>query len=282
MSGGPDSLALLVLATAAGCDVTAIHVDHGLRPGGADEADVVASAAARFGARFAARRVDVAAGPNLEARARVARWSVLPPDAATGHTADDQAETVVLNLLRGAGLAGLAGMRPGRRHPLLALRRADTLEVCAAEGLTPVVDPSNLDPAFRRNRVRHDVLPLLDEVAGRDTVPLVARAAAQARAALDHLEAEAALVVPDPTDVTALRVAPPALVSVALRGWLRRCSPEGHPPDAATLDRVLGVVTGSWRATEVGGGWRVARRAGRLVLEPPGDPAGGQDQAGGR
>ena len=279
VSGGADSLALLVLAVAAGCDVTVVHVDHGLRPGGADEAGLVAEAATRFGARFEARRVEVAPGPNLEARARSARWSVLPPDAATGHTADDQAETVLLNLVRGAGLAGVAGMRPGARHPLLAIRRADTERVCATEGLTPVVDPTNVDPAHRRNRIRHEVLPLLDEVAGRDVVPLLARAAAQSRAAVDHLEAEAALAVPDPADVASLREAPPALASVALRRWLRSCSPEGHPPDAAALDRVRLVVAGEVRATEIGGGWRIARRAGRLVLEPPARAVG---QAGGR
>ncbi len=274
VSGGADSLALLVLATAAGCEVTAVHVDHGLRPGGADEAAVVADAAGRFGARFEARQVTVAPGPNLEARARAARWSVLPADAATGHTADDQAETVLANLVRGAGLTGLAGMRPGPRHPLLALRRADTEAVCAAAGLTPVVDPTNVDPAFLRNRMRSEVLPLLDDVAGRDTVPLLARTAAQARSVVDHLEEQAALAVPDPTDVTALRAAPVALASVALRRWLRSCSPERHPPDAAALDRVLSVVAGDVRATEIGGGWRVGRRAGRLVLEPPSTVAG--------
>lgn len=274
MSGGPDSLALLVLAVAAGCEVTAVHVDHGLRPGGAGEADLVAQAATRLGARFEARRVEVAPGPNLEARARSARWSVLPADAATGHTADDQAETVLLNLLRGAGLAGVAGMQPGTRHPLLAIRRADTVRVCATEGLTPVLDPTNVDPTYRRNRIRHEVLPLLDEVAGRDVVPLLARAAAQSRAAIDHLEAEAAAAIPDPADVASLRAAPPALASVALRRWLRSCSPEGHPPDAAALERVLVVVAGEVRATEIGGGWRVARRSGRLLLEPPAGQAG--------
>ena len=111
VSGGADSLALLVLAVAAGCSVTAIHVDHGLREGSAGEADVVAAAAARFGARFRAERVDVASGPNLEARARAARYAVLPADVLLGHTADDQAETILINLLRGAGVGGLTGMR---------------------------------------------------------------------------------------------------------------------------------------------------------------------------
>ena len=115
VSGGADSLALLVLAVEAGCAVTAVHVDHGLRAGSAAEADIVAAAAARFGAVFRAERVDVPAGPNLEARARAARYAVLPPDVCTGHTADDQAETVLLNLLRGAGAPGVAALRPGRR-----------------------------------------------------------------------------------------------------------------------------------------------------------------------
>ena len=113
VSGGPDSLALLVLAAGSGCRVTAVHVDHGLRPGSAAEAEVVAEAAQRFGARFESARVVVEDGPNLEARARHARREVLGPEAATGHTADDQAETVLGNLLRGAGVDGLAAMRPG-------------------------------------------------------------------------------------------------------------------------------------------------------------------------
>ncbi|HEX4162877.1 MAG TPA: ATP-binding protein, partial [Acidimicrobiales bacterium] len=134
VSGGPDSVALLLLAVAAGCDVTAVHVDHGLRAGSADEADVVAAAAARVGARFEARTVSVEPGPNLEARARAARFEVLPDDVATGHTMDDQAETVLINLLRGAGADGLAGMAPGQRHPILGLRRCETHRLCAAAG----------------------------------------------------------------------------------------------------------------------------------------------------
>ena len=101
VSGGADSLALLVLARAAGCPALAVHVDHGLRPGSAGEADVVAAVAAAVGADFRAERVDVAAGPNLEARARAARYGVLPDGALTGHTADDRAETMLINGLLG-------------------------------------------------------------------------------------------------------------------------------------------------------------------------------------
>ncbi|MDQ1424722.1 MAG: tRNA(Ile)-lysidine synthase, partial [Acidimicrobiaceae bacterium] len=187
VSGGADSLALLVLATATANPVTAVHVDHGLRPGSGLEADVVRAAAGRFGATFRAARVEVAPGPNLEARARQARFAVLPVGVLTGHTLDDQAETVILNLLRGSGLDGMAAMR-SESHPLLALRRSETRALCAALGLQPVVDPSNDDPAFLRNRIRHEVLPLLDEVAGRDVAVLLARLAALARDETDFLD----------------------------------------------------------------------------------------------
>ncbi|CAN5177559.1 hypothetical protein BH18ACT4_BH18ACT4_08200 [soil metagenome] len=264
VSGGPDSLALLVLAVAAGCRVTAVHVDHGLRPDSAGEADVVAAAAARFGARFEARRVRVRPGPNLEARARTARYQALPPGSLTGHTADDRAETVLINLMRGAGLDGLAPMADWGRRPLLALRRADTTALCRALGVEAVDDPSHADPALVRNRVRHEVLPLLGEVAGRDVVAVLARQ-------VDVLAADGNLLDElagglDPTDARALIGAPAPLAHRAILAWLR-AGPEQHPPDAATVERVLVVARGDRRGTEVGGGRRLRRSAGRLVLD---------------
>jgi tRNA(Ile)-lysidine synthase len=266
VSGGADSLALLVLACAAGCDVTAVHVDHGLRPGSAEEAAVVAAAAQRYGAAFRAETVAVADGPDLEARARAARWGVLGPDACTGHTLDDRAETVVLNLLRGAGTTGLGALRPGARHPILALRRAETRALCAAEGLTPVEDPSNDDPRFARNRVRHEVLPLLAEVAGRDLAPILARQAELLADDADLLSALAAEL--DVTDARALAAAPVALARAAVRAWLRP-SAAGQPPSAAAVERVLAVARGEAVACEVAGGWRIHRSAGALSLAPP-------------
>ncbi len=266
VSGGTDSLALLVLATAAGCAVTAVHVDHGLRAGSAAEAEVVAAAADRYGAVFRAERDEVEPGPNLEARARAARYALLPDDVLTGHTADDQAETMLLNLLRGSGRSGLSGIhRAGR--PLLALRRAETAALCVAEGLDPVVDPSNADPAHRRNRVRHEVLPLLDDVAERDVVAVLARQADLLAAEDDLLDRLASAL--DPTDARALRAAEPALARRAVRAWLRAGTGAAHPVDAATVERVLSVAANGAVAAEVGGGWRVARTAGRLRLEPP-------------
>jgi len=273
VSGGADSLALLVLASAAGCRVTAVHVDHGLRPGSAAEAHVVAGAADRLGARFRAERVDVTAGTNLEARARAARYAVLPPGVLTGHTADDQAETVLLNLIRGAGLDGLAGMRrddasrtgcrSGPRHPILDLRRAETEAVCATEGLPPVTDPSNVDPAHRRNRVRAELLPLLADIAERDVVPVLARQAVLLRDEADALDGIVTAL--DPTDAGALAGAPPALARRAVRRWL--VDGQDHPPDAATVERVLAVARNEARATDVGAGRRVLRTRNVLRLE---------------
>jgi tRNA(Ile)-lysidine synthase len=264
VSGGPDSMALLVLASEAGCEVTAIHVDHGLRPESAGEADLVVAAAARFGATFESRRVVVGAGPDLEARARAARYAALPRGVLTGHTADDQAETILLNLLRGAGLDGLRGMTTTHR-PLLGLRRTETRTLCASLSIAVVDDPSNLDPAIRRNRVRHELLPLLDAIAERDVVPILTRQAlflGDEAAVLDDLAAGL-----DPTDARLLAAAPVALARRAIRAWLRCSSDtEHHPPDAATVERVLAVARGQAKGTDVGGGRRVTRSKGKLQL----------------
>jgi tRNA(Ile)-lysidine synthase len=268
VSGGADSLALLVLAVAAGCAVTAVHVDHGLRPGSAAEGDVVAAAASRVGAHVEHRRVQVEPGPNLEARARAARFAVLPAGVATGHTMDDQAETVLVNLLRGAGADGLAGMEPGPRHPLLALRRRETHALCAAVGLTPVCDESNDDPAFLRNRIRHELLPLCAALAGRDPVPVLARQAGVLRDEVALLDSLAAEQLPDPTDARAVAAAPRPLARRALRRWLREAGDGGYPPSLAEVDRTLAVASGSALGTELTGGRRVRRSGGRLRVEP--------------
>ncbi len=244
--------------------VTAWHVDHGLRPGSAEEADVVAEAATRWGAAFEARTAHCEPGPNLEARARQARYGVLPSGVLTGHTADDQAETVLLNLIRGAGLDGLAGIDPARR-PLLGLRRSETQALCQAQGLEPVQDPSNLDPAHRRNRIRHELLPLLCDIADRDVVPIIARGATLTGGVRDLLDELAAAI--DPTDAKAVAEAPEPLAQMALRRWIQRETNADHPPDAAAIERVLAVARNEARSTEIGGGWRVTRSSQRLGLQ---------------
>lgn len=263
VSGGPDSLALLVLATHASLVATAIHVDHGLRSGSTDEADVVRDTARRYGASFRSERVEVGHGPNLEARARAARRTVLPRDALTGHTADDQAETVLLNLMRGSGLDGVRGIGSPHLRPLLRIRRRDTHALCAAEGLSPVVDASNDDPAFTRNRVRHELIPFLGDIGRRDPVPLLCRLAGQATEDAALLDELAALI--DPTDAVALAAAPGPLARRAIRAWLRP-DLEGYPPDAAAVDRVLAVAQGDAVANDVVAGLSVRRTSGRLRI----------------
>jgi tRNA(Ile)-lysidine synthase len=267
VSGGADSLALLVLASTAGLVVTAHHVDHGLRPGAASEADTVAAAAQRYGAAFVSHAVSVAPGPNLEARARQARYGTLPAEVATGHTADDQAETILLALLRGSAWEGLAGMRPGPARPLLGLRRADTEALCASEGLQPVLDPSNTDPRHRRNRIRHELLPLLADIAERDPVAVLSRQAVLFREAAALLDDTAAPV--DPTDALALAAAPPAAARWAVRRWLQAAWPGATPPDMATVDRVLLVARGDAVAADLRAGWSVRRHRQRLRLVGP-------------
>jgi len=259
-------MALLVLAVEAGCEVEAVHVDHGLRDGSHAEAALVATTAERFGAGFRSERLVVDDGPNLEARARAARYAVLPSDVLTGHTADDQAETILLNLLRGAGIDGMAGMRTSTRRPLLRLRRTDTESICDRAGIEPFHDPSNESSRFRRNRVRHELLPLFNDIAERDIVPVLCRQADLFADVADLLDAQAGEV--DPTDAKELQGVPQPIARRAIRQLLTEARDAEHPPDRAAVDRVLDVVHGIARATDVGDGWRVRRSEQRLFVEP--------------
>jgi tRNA(Ile)-lysidine synthase len=148
-------------------------------------------------------------------------------------------------------------MRP-QGHPILDLRRHETEAVCAAERLTPVRDPTNDDPVHRRNRVRHELIPLMNDIAQRDVVPILAR---QARLLRD--DADALTTTLDPTDAAALTTAPAALARRAVRRWLTT----DHPPDAATVERVLAVARGDAKAADVGANRRVARTRNVLRLE---------------
>jgi tRNA(Ile)-lysidine synthase len=263
VSGGADSLALLhalrVLAGPRGWRLAVVTVDHGLRSGSAADAALVADHAKALGlpvrlltltpADLAPHR---AAGP--EGAARAARYAALWPAAeelgcrwlATGHTLDDQAETVLLQLLRGAGPDGLAGMpvRAGRLlRPLLGTRRADTRACCAAAGLPWRDDPSNASDGPLRNRVRHHLLPLLEELRPGATQALARTAAlaADERDWLDPLVAAALAATPaegGELDPEALAGLPVALARRVVRAAARQA---GEPvPDAAATDRILG------------------------------------------
>lgn len=177
VSGGADSTALLLLLAELAADIGIVlhvaHFDHRLRRGGAADAQFVSDLAARAGATIRVGRAETPS--KSEDDARRARYAFLERVAAdrrayavaTGHTRDDQAETVLLHLTRGAGIGGLAGMRPSREgivRPLLCLSREDTVAVCAAAGVTPREDPTNRSLKFARNRIRRRVLPELARI----------------------------------------------------------------------------------------------------------------------
>jgi tRNA(Ile)-lysidine synthase len=187
-SGGPDSMALLhALATLrrrVGHELVAHGVDHGLRRDARDELAIAAAQASALGVPFEITTVRVAAGGNLQDRARRARLEALGQAAhrlgahaiATGHTADDRAETVLLRILRGAGPRGLAVLPPrapgppGAQEvalirPLVRAGRADVLAHLRRHAIPSADDPSNLDPRFLRVRVRRELLPLLVELS---------------------------------------------------------------------------------------------------------------------
>jgi tRNA(Ile)-lysidine synthase len=266
VSGGADSVALLVLACASGLQVTAWHVDHGLRDNSHTEATLVRDLAAQLGAHFESRTVVVDSAANVEAQAREARYAVLPSGVLTGHTADDQAETILINLLRGSGTKGLAGMQPTMQRPLLQLRRSETQGLCDELGITYFNDPSNDDDRFQRNRIRHEVLPLLESLSKRDIVPVLNRQADLLRDDDDLLNELAAAL--DPTDALALAQAPIALSRRAIRAWL------SNPlvPDSATVDRVLDVARGTTLACDIGLGRHVRRSQQRLRITEPENP----------
>ncbi len=212
VSGGSDSMALLHGAVhlartdARVWRLTVAHLDHALRPNSADDAAFAAGAATSLGLPAEVRRTDVAAlaratGRSLEEAGRDARYAFLselaePDDAliATAHTADDAAETVLINLLRGSGLAGGRGI-PARRgrvvRPLLGERRPELRRLLDEAGIAYRDDPSNEDPAFFRNRVRGELVPLLEELRS-GAVEALARFARLAADDDDLLDAVAA------------------------------------------------------------------------------------------
>jgi len=209
VSGGADSVALLdilhTLRLELDLSLSVVHVDHGLRPEAAAEADTVRRLCDRLDVACHVERVAVRQAPpweGLEAESRRARhgaWArvartVGATRIATGHTADDQAETVLMRLLQGAGPRGLGGIAPTRGllvSPLIETRRSAIVEHLGARGLGWVEDPSNREARFLRNRIRHDVLPFLAELTGASVVEALCRSATLARRVVADLEARA-------------------------------------------------------------------------------------------
>jgi tRNA(Ile)-lysidine synthase len=287
-SGGADSLALAAatafVAPRLGLRAGLVSVDHGLQPGSAERAKEVVSWAAGAGlAPAEAVSVSVAGHPGgPEAAARAARYEALVTAAhrlgastvLLGHTRDDQAETVLLALARGAGPRGLAGM-PVRRdvagvallRPLLDISRQQTRQACAALGLAPWQDPHNTDPAYARARVRSTALPALVAALGPGVVANLARTArllAADTAALDDLAPEPGN---GPLLVAELAELPPALRTRTLHRWALAL---GAPAGALSHRHVaaLDALVVDWHGQgpiHLPGGIKVARKGDRIV-----------------
>ena len=283
VSGGPDSMALLhgaarlVESDARRWQLTVAHLDHGLRHDSADDARFVAEAAEALSLRYECLRTDVAAlargeGRSIEDAGREARYRFLEGVApegsmiATAHTADDAAETVLLNLLRGSGLAGARGI-PARRgrivRPLLAERRATLRGLLDAAGIGYRLDPSNEDPAFLRNRVRNEVLPLLESIrpGAAERIGQFSRLAADDEALLDDL-ARAELVRRTTEEGIDWREPPVA----ALGRRVLRIAIGEPAPSAERVEALLEAAAGERGGVtiELGGG-RVASVRGRRI-----------------
>jgi tRNA(Ile)-lysidine synthase len=251
VSGGPDSLALLLLAGAAfEGRVRAATVDHGLRPEGAAEARAVAALCARLGVRheILAARVE-ASGEGLQSAARKARYAALAQWMdreglgllLTGHHCDDQAETLVMRLMRGSGVAGLAGVRaqgpvPGSGgrlrlcRPLLGWRRSELRAVVMAAGIEAALDPSNADERFDRAKLRRRLAdaPWLDPASLARSASLLAEAEAALEWAAGSLfearaEVREGAVTLDPDGL------PPELLRRLVLRCLRRVEPDAAP-----------------------------------------------------
>ncbi|AEG82394.1 tRNA(Ile)-lysidine synthase [Corynebacterium ulcerans] len=258
LSGGPDSLALVAALVAEKYRVLAVCVDHGLQQGSERVAERAAETVRGLGAEATVVQVDVEKSGSLEANARRARYEALRgfgKPVVVGHTADDQAETLLLGALRGKAAGMLVQGTVWR--PFLSVRRADTVGACAELGLEPWHDPHNDQREFRRVAIRQQVLPLLSDIIGGDPVP------ALARAAMNIAHDDEALQVSDAT-LDELRAAHPAFRRRYLAAFLRE---NKAPVTGANIDAVERLVT-DWHGqggVAVGNRLEVIRKDGKLL-----------------
>ncbi|MBA3369137.1 MAG: tRNA lysidine(34) synthetase TilS [Geodermatophilaceae bacterium] len=288
-SGGADSLALAAAVSFVARrdgygSVCGLTVDHGLQPDSAQRAATTATILSDIGLDpVHVLTVEVGTEGGPEAAARTARYEALKAGVwlqggcvALGHTLDDQAETVLLGLGRGSGPRSIAGMQTHQGvwwRPLLEVPRATTVKACEALGLPVWDDPHNHDPAYRRVRLRHEVLPLLDDVLGGGTSAALARTATLLRADLDALDTLAEQwqtehhATGEILPAAGLAELPAALRQRVIRLWLIcRAVPE---LGSVHLDEVGRLITG-WHGQgpiDLPGGFSLSRTSGTLTLK---------------
>ncbi|QIN83686.1 tRNA lysidine(34) synthetase TilS [Rubrobacter tropicus] len=280
VSGGPDSVALLRAVVALGGEPAVLHVDHGLRGGESGrDAGFVRRLCDGLGVRCEIAEIDLSGTSNLQERARDERYRLAREVAArfglrvvaTGHTADDVAETVILNLARGTGMRGLAGIPPVRGgivRPLIERTRQEVLRYLAELDQPYRTDSTNLSAKYARNRVRLEVLPVLEKLhpgAARN----LARAASTVREDLAALEGLAAAAVEERGGEAvlargALQGLPPALRRHAVRAAYSKVLPGAPPPEFRHVEAVLAL-------RETGSGTRLLDLPGGVVAAARGD-----------
>ncbi|GMQ85423.1 MAG: tRNA lysidine(34) synthetase TilS [Acidimicrobiia bacterium] len=266
LGGGADS-AVAAWLSAQQPRVRGIFVNHGLE-GSADLKAAALALADRLELVVTVLDAPVEGGGNLESRARTARWQAIDADrgpgesVVTGHSQDDLAETLLMNLLRGAGAHGIGAMAAPRSdilRPLLHVSRAELRRLAEELGLPFADDPANEDPAHLRNRIRADLIPLLERDYRHGVRATLARAgflAATDDAALDEAAAEITVIEEDGAALVPTALLNTVSLPVAARA-IRRALRRVHPPyagSAADVDAVLAVARGDNRRTTLSGG----------------------------
>jgi len=294
-SGGPDSVCLLYslwhLRRLFKIRLAVFHFDHRLRPDSAKDAAYVRRLAERLRLPFHLRTAEdePKKGRSVEAWATVARGNAAngvrreigAKTTAEGHTLDDQAETVLLNLIRGSGLEGIAGIDPGRggrgRHvqPLIDVERSDVEAFCRALHLRPRRDPMNEDRRFLRVAIRHEVMPVLERATGRGIKRSISRSADLLRADRDELQLQAIRAMdtflesdyasrfPLEIDARTLRSLPTPIASRALRLAIYQLASGdwAAPWTKDAIEAVLDLATGRpGRQRDLPGGLKAVRQ----------------------
>jgi tRNA(Ile)-lysidine synthase len=288
LSGGGDSVCLLDVALRLGAEVSALHVNYGLREGAADDERFCRELCSGLGVELAVERVALEeGGGNLQERARDARYALAgrlaPADYATAHTATDQAETVLYRLAVSPGSRALHGMEPRRGRlvrPLLQATREEVREYLRGRGLDWREDPSNADRRFARARVRHDVLEALRELSPA-AERTIAETALQLREEAEVLrsaadEALEGLGGGPAISLADLRGHPPALARLVLRGLAEAAVGAPRPLSREEADAVLRLAgrRGGTRSLDLGGGLRAVSEYGtlRFTRDPDAEP----------
>lgn len=285
VSGGPDSLALAAAAAAEKLDASVVSIDHGLQEGSREVSERAIAQVRQWGLDGQVVPVTVAkesakesAEQSLEAAARHARYQALGEIAGDrpillAHTGDDQAETLLLGLLRGKASA-MREVSDYQGHtllrPLLPIRREHTVGACTELGVAAWNDPHNADVAFRRVAIRRRVLPLLDEIVGGDASAPLMQAAELIREDDDYLQQLAAVphetgAIPEPPSLDIAALGPRPLARRAIAEFLHR---HGAQVTARTLAASIALID-DWHgrgAVSVGNRLELARQTGKLVL----------------